>query len=201
MWAAGLSLGLSIFGASANKRAAEASMRAQAEADTAGRIATARAKAAQVKSQNFQATMLQRNIDLMQIKSKADSTIRAEDFNNQMAIAVVKGAASGRTLGDGSMYAMFSKADEDLKWDQLWAENNLQVSEGAMYTDKENIYKAGYTSLMLGAEAMGVQRLAHQAGGNNMAANAQQAFNNTMVGVGQSILNNYGNSLFRFGSK
>ena len=69
-----------------------------------------------------------------------------------------------------------------------------------MYRDMENIYQAGANSLMLGREQLEVSRLGSMAGAQNTASAAQQAFNNTLVKGGQSMISSYGDSLFQKGT-
>ena len=197
---AAVGLGVSLIGASANNKAAQKSMRAQAKADEASRRATANSMIAQTQAQNWKVKEMERMGQIMAMQGKADAMIRTENYNDVQAMAMVMGAASGRTTGSGSVGAIMDKSNSDYMWDQMWAANSLTISQAALEQDKANIYRAGSTSLMLGKEQLGVARLGSMAGQQNTAANAQQAFNNTMVSAGQSVLNNYGSSLFK-GSK
>lgn len=194
------STALSLFGANENKKSAQKSMAAQATADTASRVATANSMIASVHSQNAKALQLERNVDIMRMQGKADGVMRADTYNEMAATAMVMGAASGRVFGEGSMQAIMDKSSEDYMWDKMWAKNSLEISEAAVFQDIENVFEAGATSLMLGTEQLEVARLGSMAGQANTAAAAQQAFNNTLVGVGQNYLNTYGsthiNSLF-----
>ncbi len=193
---AAIGMGVSLLGASANNKAAQKSLEAQAAADTASRRATASSMIASVNSQNAKVDELKRSVDIMQLQGKADSLIRKESYNDTMALSMVMGAASGRVFGEGSMDAIFDKSESDYMWDQLWAKNSQEISEAAMYRDMENIYEAGQTSLMLGREQLEVARLGSMAGQENTAAAAQQAFNNTLTSGVKSITSNYGDSLF-----
>ena len=187
-------LGLSLFGASANKKAAEASMRAQAAADQASRVATANSMIAQVSSQNAQAEQLQRTSEIMETQGKADAMIRKENYNDTAAMQMVMGAASGRVFGEGSLGAIMDKSQSDFMWDQMWATNSEIISQAAIQQDITSIYQAGATSLILGAEQLDVARLASQAGQQNTAAQAQQAFNNTLIQSGTSFAQSYGDT-------
>ncbi len=189
-------MGMSLLGASANKKAAEKSMQAQASADTASRRATANSMIASVHSQNAKVNDLKRSVEIMQMQGKADAVLRKESYNEMMATSMVMGAASGRALNEGSTASIMDKSNSDYMWDQMWAKTGIEISEAAMYQDMEEIYKAGATSLLLGKEQLQVARLGSMAGQSNTAAAAQMAFNNTLVKVGQSAINNYGSSLF-----
>lgn len=196
MYMAALGMGLSLLGASSNKKAAERSMKAQAAADTAARQATASSMIAQVSSQNSKVKELERAGEIMQMQGKADAVIRKEAYNETQSMAMVMGAVSGRVFGSGSMETIMDKSKSDYMWDQLWAKNSLEISEAALEQDKLNIYQAGATSLMLGQQELEVARLGSMAGQQNTAAAAQNAFNNTLIGGVQSYASNYGDTLF-----
>jgi len=196
MYMAALGMGLSLLGASSNKKAAEKSMRAQATADTAARKATASSMIAQVNSQNAKVKELERTGEIMQMQGKADAVIRKENYNQTQSMAMVMGAASGRVFGEGSVSTIMDKSRSDFMWDQLWAKNSLEISEAALEQDKQNIYQAGSTSLMLGQQELEVSRLGSMAGQQNTAAAAQNAFNNTLIQGVNSYANTYGDTLF-----
>ncbi len=191
----GISLGVGLIGANKNAKAAQKAMRAQATADTASRKATAASMIASVNSQNAKVKDLERMGEIMTMQGKADAVIRKESYNDTMAMAMVMGAVSGRTMGEGSINVVMDQSASDHKWDQLWAKNSQEISEAALYQDMETVYQSGSNSLMLGGQQLEVARLGSQAGQANTAAAAQQAFNNTLVSAGQSVLNNYGGSL------
>ena len=199
-WLAGASLGMSLLGASANKKAAESAMRSQAAADDASRMATANSQIAAVNSQNAKVLELQRADQIMQIQGKADSVMRAESYNDLMATSMVMGAVSGRVIGEGSIAAIFEKSESDFMWDQMWGRTSLEISQAALYQDMSNIYEAGSISLGLGAEQSGVAALTSKTAQDNANARIQQSFNNTMVSGGQSLIKNYGTSLFNLGA-
>jgi len=193
---AAVGMGMSLLGASANKKAAQKAMRAQATADTAARKATAASMIATVHSQNAKVKELQRANDIMQMQGKADAMIRQEDYNDTMATAMVMGAASGRVFGQGSMDAIMDKSESDFMWDQMWAKNSLEISEAALHQDMKNVYQAGANSLLLGREQLEVARLGSMAGQQNTAAQAQAAFNNSITGMVNSYAKSYGDTLF-----
>ena len=192
---AGVGLGISLLGANANKKALQKAMNNQAVVDTASRVATANSMIAQTTSQNYKAEELTRIGDLMQMQGKADSMMRKESYNDTQAMAMVMGAASGRVFGSGSVGAIMDKSESDFMWDQMWATNNEKISMAALEQDKANVFRSGNTSLLLGQESLEVARLGSMAGQDNTAAQAQQAFNNTMMNAGTSLVNNYGSSL------
>ena len=194
------SAAMSLAGASANKKAAGKAMRAQATADTAGRRATASGMIASVSSQNAKVERLTRSGELMEMQGKADGVIRRENYNEVQAMALVMGAASGRVTSHGSLESIRSKSESDFMWDEMWATNATKISKAAIEADKYNIYNAGSTSLMLGKEQLEVARLGSMAGQENTSAAAQQAFNNTLVSAGQSVVSSYGSSLFSKGA-
>ncbi len=193
---AAVGMGMTLLGASANKKAAAKSMQAQATADTAGRRATANSMIASVHSQNAKVDEMKRSVELIGIQGKADAVMRKESYNEMMATSMVMGAASGRALNEGSTDAIFNKSQSDYMWDQMWNKNNQEISEAAMYQDMENIYQAGATSLMLGGEQLGVDRLRSMAGQESQAAAMQTSFNNTMTGMVNSYASSYGDTLF-----
>ena len=80
-------------------------------------------------------------------------------------------------------------------WDQMWAKTSQEISEAAIYQDIAEIHRGGQQSLMLGRQQLEVARLGSMAGSENTAAAAQQAFNNTLVDIGQSTISAYGSSL------
>lgn len=194
-----VSMGLSLFGANQNAKAAQKAMNQQAVVDTASRKATANSMIASVNSQNAKVDSMKRSVEIMQMQAKADGLIRLENYNEMAASAMVMGAASGRVMNEGSLGAIFDKSKSDFMWDNMWSRTGAEINEAAVYQDIENIYEAGSTSLMLGKEQLGVSRLGSMAGQQNTAAQAQQAFNNTLVSSGQSVLKNYGSGLFKLG--
>lgn len=195
----GLSMGMSLLGARSNAKAAQKSLNAQAKADEASRRAQASSQIAQVNSQNAKVYDLKRSVEIMQLQGQADAVMRTENYNDMMATAMVMGATSGRALNEGSMESIFNKSKSDYEWDQMWARNSMEISEAAMYQDMSEIYRSGSISLGLGAENLGVSRLASQTGQQNTAARAQQSFNNTLVSAGQSAIKHYGPNLLDLG--
>ncbi len=192
---AAIGLGISALGASANKKAAQKSMNAQAELDQATRVSSAKAMIAQTTSQNVKVEELTRVGDIMQMQGKAESLMRKERYNDTQAMAMVMGAASGRVFGEGSVDIIMDKSNSDFMWDQMWAANNETISMAALEQDKANIYRAGKESLLLGKDQLSLSRKSSMLGQENQAAAAQQAFNNTMMSAGQSLTSNYGGSL------
>lgn len=189
-----IGLGVSLFGASQNNKAAQKAMNAQAAADTVARRATADSMIASVTSANKKADELQRAQDIMVMQGKADSVIRTENYNEAAAMQMVMGAASGRTFGEGSIDAIMSKSHEDFMWDQIWHTNSEEISKAAIQQDKASIYEAGAQSLILGRNQLEVARQSSMAGTQNTAAAAEQAFTNTLTRGVTNVMTSFGDS-------
>lgn len=188
-------MALNAYGANQSAKASQKALEAQARADEAGRAATANSMIASVNSQNGKVTTLKRNLEIVQMQSKADGLMRKESYNEMAATAMVMGAASGRIMGEGSIDSIFDKSKSDFMWDEMWSKTGLEITEAAVAQDIKTVYESGATSLLLGGEQLSVARLGSMAGQSNTAAAAQTAFNNTLIRGGTSLLNNYGTSL------
>lgn len=161
---------------------AAAELRAkQSKADDAGRLAVSRQLIAEVEIGNRKLEDLKRSEDIMITQAKADSLIKTEAFNRSMSIAMVKGAASGRVLGVGSLNAGFNKAHEDFAWESMWDNNILDQSLGAFARDRENVLESGVNTLKWGAENLELQRTGSSITLDNQASQAQSAFNQGML--------------------
>ena len=183
-----VSAGLSLFGASENARMAQEAITAQSHAAEAQREATATGLIAQVSAQNHKAEDLDRTAKAMKMTAKAQTVMREEKYNQLAAIQMVAAAASGRITNSGSVNAIFSKSHEDYKWDQLWNDNKLAINLASIQRDKTRVYEAGATALRLGALQLEVQRETSEANIHSTAAQANQAYSNTVIGVAKSFI-------------
>jgi hypothetical protein len=193
---AGASLAITALGASANAKAATKALESQAVADEASRRASANSMIAQTTSQNAKAEQIERTKEIIAVQGKADAVMRKEKYNETQALAMVMGAASGRTFGSGSLEAIMDKSESDFMWDQMWEATGEQITMAALAKDQVNIYEAGLMGLSTGKEALGASRLASQAGQDSNYAAIQQQFNNTITRAASGALNTYGGSLF-----
>ncbi len=161
-------LGVSAYQMSESKKAAgEASVKAYQNAklsvaasseknaiDAQQRKATRASTLASVQSQNAQVEQLRRTSDIMGLQGKADATMMKEEYNQLASMQMVMGAASGRVMGSGGLEAVFDKSHEDMMWDVMWNKDSVKINQAALYQDMENIYEAGYNTLLFGDQAL-----------------------------------------------
>ena len=214
--AAGANLGLSLWGAS---RAADATAQSQlrdnkamsdilgkqASLDELTRAAYGRSIMAEVSGQNKKVQDLQRMQEMMKLQGKADATMRLEGYNETAAMQMVMGAASGRLTSEGSVSVIMDKSESDYRWDQMWAADTETINLASLERDKLNIYESGWRQLQGAGEQMNLMRMGSQIGMDNTimgiqkrhdSINMQQnkAFDDMIMGAGQSYLKNFGAS-------
>ena len=117
---------------------------------------------AEVQTDNKKVEDLKRSEATMVTKTKADMLVRSQDFNRQMALAMVKGAASGRTLGEGSMQVGFNKAYSDRAWESMWNNNILDQNVASFARDRMSVLESGYNKLKYGFKSLAVQSMANR---------------------------------------
>ena len=120
-------------------------------------------------------------------QSKADKMMRTEAFNNQMSHALVKGAASGRVLGEGSMQKGFNKASEDRAWERHWNTNMLTQDVASFARDKINLLEKANFTVKWGLESLDIEKMANQVSYSNTAFQMQSSYNRAIMSADQTV--------------
>jgi len=196
-----ISIGTAAYGAAKSSQAAwdaygsasrdvveiQKQMKLQANTDEFSRESQAKAFIANVESDNWQVQQLAQQQKLLELRGLSDRTIMLENYNDTMEMSMVMGAASGRTLGSGSIDAIFSKSQEDFNFEQMWNLDSEIITNAAIEADKTNIYKAGYNTLLGGADQMYIARQRSQLGQSNTALSVAQQNNQIQQTFNRSI--------------